>query len=96
MAKRQKNRQDNGQKTEGQTRQLTKDRRTDKTMAKRQKDRQDNEQKTEGQTRQWPKDRRTDKTMNKRQKDRQDNGQKIKYKRTDNDLQNIHIKLKIE
>jgi hypothetical protein len=57
MAKRQKNRQDNGQKTEGQTRQLTKDRRTDKTMAKRQKDRQDNEQKTEGQTRQWPKDK---------------------------------------
>ena len=27
---------------------------------------------------------------------RQHNGQKIKYKRTDNDLQNIHIKLKIE
>ena len=29
-------------------------------------------------------------------KDRQYNGQKIKYKKTNNDLQNIHIKLKIE
>ena len=29
-------------------------------------------------------------------KDRQHNGQKKKYKRTYNDLQNIHIKLKIE
>ena len=29
-------------------------------------------------------------------KDRQRNGQKKKYKRTNNDLQNIHIKLKIE
>ena len=29
-------------------------------------------------------------------KNRQDNGQKKKYKRTNNDLQNIHIKLKIE
>ena len=29
-------------------------------------------------------------------KDRQSNGQKKKYKRTNNDLQNIHIKLKIE
>jgi hypothetical protein len=29
-------------------------------------------------------------------KDRQHNGQKKKYKRTNNDLQNIHIKLKIE
>jgi hypothetical protein len=39
MAKRQKNRQYNGQKTEGQTIQWPKDRRTDNTMAKRQKDR---------------------------------------------------------
>ena len=30
------------------------------------------------------------------QKDRQHNGQKKKYKKTNNDLQNIHIKLKIE
>jgi len=30
------------------------------------------------------------------QKNRQYNGQKKKYKRTNNDLQNIHIKLKIE
>jgi hypothetical protein len=29
-------------------------------------------------------------------KDRQHNGQKKKYKRINNDLQNIHIKLKIE
>ena len=29
-------------------------------------------------------------------KNRQHNGKKKKYKRTDNDLQNIHIKLKIE
>jgi hypothetical protein len=29
-------------------------------------------------------------------KNRQHNGEKKKYKRTNNDLQNIHIKLKIE
>ena len=29
-------------------------------------------------------------------KNRQHNGQKKKYKRTNNDLQNIHIQLKIE
>ena len=45
MAKRQKNRQHNGQKTEEQTTQWPKDRRTDNTMAKRQKDRQHNGQK---------------------------------------------------
>jgi hypothetical protein len=39
MAKRQKNRQYNGQKTEEQTIQWPKDRRTDNTMAKRQKNR---------------------------------------------------------
>jgi hypothetical protein len=54
--KRQKNRQYNGQKTEEQTIQWPKDRRTDNTMAKRQKNRQYNGQKTEGQTIQWPKD----------------------------------------
>jgi hypothetical protein len=32
----------------------------------------------------------------KSKKNRQHNGQKKKYKRTNNDLQNIHIKLKIE
>jgi hypothetical protein len=42
MAKRQKNRQHNGQKTEEQTTQWPKDRRTDNTMAKRQKNRQHN------------------------------------------------------
>jgi hypothetical protein len=40
MDKRQKDRQYDGQKTEGQTIQWTKDRRTDNTMDKRQKDRQ--------------------------------------------------------
>ena len=45
----------------------------------------------EEQTTQWPKDRQ----HNGQKKDRQHNGQKKKYKRTNNDLQNIHIKLKI-
>jgi hypothetical protein len=56
MAKRQKNRQHNGQKTEEQTTQWPNDRRTDNTMAKRQKNRQHNGQKTEEQTTQWPKE----------------------------------------
>ena len=34
--------------------------------------------------------------MAKRQKNRQHNGQKKKNKKTNHDLQNIHIKLKIE
>jgi hypothetical protein len=34
--------------------------------------------------------------IRKSKKERQHNGQKIKDKRTNNDLQNIHIKLKIE
>jgi hypothetical protein len=46
MAKRQKDRQHNGQKTERQTTQWPKDRRTDNTMAKRQ-------------TTQWPKEKKT-------------------------------------
>jgi hypothetical protein len=71
MAKRQKNRQHNGQKTEEQTTQWPKDRRTDNTMAKRQKNTQHNGQKTEEQTTQWPKDRRTDNTMAKRKKYKQ-------------------------
>jgi hypothetical protein len=71
------------QKTEEQTTQWPKDRRTENTMAKRQKNRQHNGQKTgeqtihgqktEEQTIQWP-----------------------KGKNTNNDLQNILIKLKIE
>jgi hypothetical protein len=40
--------------------------------------------------------RRTDNTMAKRQKNRQYNGQKKRDKRTNNDPQNIHVKLKIE
>ena len=63
---------------------------------KSKKNRQYNGQRTEEQTIQWPKDRRTDNTMAKRQKNRQHNGQKKKYKRTNNHLENIHIKLKIE
>jgi hypothetical protein len=50
MTKRQKDKQHNDQKTEGQTTQWPKDRRTDNTMTKRQKDRHHNDQKTEGQT----------------------------------------------
>jgi hypothetical protein len=50
MAKRQKNRQHNGQKTEEQTTQWPKDRRTDNTMAKRQKNRQHNGQKKKNST----------------------------------------------
>ena len=42
------------------------------------------------------KERRTDNTMAKREKDRQHNGQKKKDKKTNNDLQNITQKLKIE
>ena len=34
--------------------------------------------------------------QDKSKKDRQHKGQKKKYKRTNNDLRNIHIKLKIE
>jgi hypothetical protein len=66
MAKRQKDRQHNGQMTEGQTKQQPKERKTDNRKDKRQKDRQHNSQKTEGQTTQWPKDRRIDNTMAKR------------------------------
>jgi len=34
--------------------------------------------------------------IRKSKKNRQHNGQKKKYKKTNNDLQNIHLKLKIE
>jgi hypothetical protein len=47
----------NGQKTEEQATQWSKDRRTDNTMAKRQKNRQHNGQKTEEQTTQWSKEK---------------------------------------
>ena len=52
-----KNRQHNGQKTEEQTTQWPKDRRTDNAMVKRQKNRQHNGQKTEEQTTQWSKEK---------------------------------------
>jgi hypothetical protein len=72
---------------------MSKRRRPDNTMSKRR--RPDNT---------MSKRRRTDNTMAKRQKNRQYNGQKTeeqtiqwpKGKNTNNDLQNILIKLKIE
>jgi predicted YcjX-like family ATPase len=50
----------------------------------------------EEQTAQWPKDTRGVTRIRISKKNRQHNGQKKKYKRTNNDLQNIHINLKIE
>ena len=50
----------------------------------------------EEQTTQWPKDTKGVIRIRISQKNRQYNGQKKKYKRTNNDLQNIHIKLRIE
>jgi hypothetical protein len=50
LRKSKKNRQHNGQKTEEQTTQWSKDRRTDNTRVKRQKNRQHKGQKTEEQT----------------------------------------------
>ena len=74
---------------------------TDYMMAKRQttgwpKDRLHDGQKTDyrmakRQTTGWPKDRLQD-----GQKDRLQDGRKKKDKRTNIDIQNIHIKLKIE
>jgi hypothetical protein len=64
-------------------------------MVKRQKNRTHNGQKTEEQTTQWSKDRRTEHTMVKRQKNRTQ-WTKEKGQKDNNDLLNIHIKLKIE
>jgi hypothetical protein len=50
-------------------------------IRKSKKNRQHNGRKTEEQTTQWPKDRRTDNTMAERKR----------YKKTNTDLQNIHI-----
>ena len=65
-------------------------------MVKQKKNRQHNGQIEEEQTTQWSKRRITDNTMAKQKNNRQHNGQKKTYKETNNDLQNIHIKLKIE
>ena len=46
MAKRQKERQHNGQKTEGKTTQWPKDRRTDNAMAKRKRTKKDKQRST--------------------------------------------------
>ena len=48
------------------------------------------------QTTQWPKDTKGVIRIRILKKNRQHNGQKKKHKRTNNDLQNIHIKLNIE
>jgi phage FluMu protein Com len=50
----------------------------------------------EEQTTQWPKDTKGAIRICISKKNRQHNGQKKMYKRTNNDLQNIHVKLKIE
>ena len=50
----------------------------------------------EEQTTQWTKDTKEVIRIRKLKKNRQHNGQKKKYKRTNTNLQNIHIKLKIE
>jgi hypothetical protein len=50
----------------------------------------------EEQTTQWPKDTKEVIRIRKPKTNRQHNGQKKMYKRINNDLQNIHIKLKIE
>jgi hypothetical protein len=50
----------------------------------------------EEQTTQWPKDTKGEIRNRISNKNRQHNGQKKKYKRTNNDLQNIHIKIKIK
>ena len=64
-----KNRQHNGQKTEEQTIQWPKDRRTDNTMAKRQKDRQHNGQ--EKKDRQHNGQEKKNRQHNDQQKDKQ-------------------------
>ena len=61
-------------------------------MTKRQKNRQHNDQKTEEQI----EDTKGLIRISNSKKNRQHNGQKKKYKRTNTDLQSIHIKLKIE
>ena len=50
----------------------------------------------EEQTTQWPQDTKGVIRICISEKNRQHNGQKKKYKRIDNDLQNIQIKLKVE
>jgi hypothetical protein len=48
------------------------------------------------QTTQWPQDTKGVIRILISKKNRQHNGQKKKHKRTNNDIQNIHIKLKIK
>ena len=64
-------------------------------MAKRYQSGNQNPYIEEEQTIQWPKDTKVAIRI-RISKNRQHNGQKKKYKRTNNDLQNIHIKLKLE
>jgi hypothetical protein len=65
-------------------------------MAKRYQRSNQNPYIEEEQTTQWPKDTRGVIRIHISKKNRQHNGQKKKYIRTNNDLQNIHIKLKIK
>ena len=71
-------------------------RRTDNTMVKRYQRGNQHPYTEEEQTTQWPKDTKRVISIRMTKKNRQHNGQKKRYKRTNNDLQNIHIKLKIE
>ena len=71
-------------------------RRTDNTVAKRYQRGNQNLYIVEEQTTQWPKDTKGAIRICISKKNRQNNGQKKKYKRTNKDLQNIHIKLMVE
>jgi hypothetical protein len=65
-------------------------------MAKRYQRGNQNQYIEEEQTTQWPKDTKGAIRISISKKNRQYNGQKKKNKRTNNDLQNIDIKYKIE
>jgi hypothetical protein len=65
-------------------------------MAKRYQRGNQNPSIEEEQTTQWPKDIKGAIRIRISKKNKQHNGQKKKYKRTNNDPQNMHIKLKIE
>jgi hypothetical protein len=71
-------------------------RRTDNTMAKRYQRGNQNPYIEEEQTTQWPQDTKGVIIIRISKKNRQRNDQKKKYERTNNDLQNTHIKLKTE
>ena len=88
-----KNRHHNGQKIPKRQSESVYLRRTDTTMAKRYQRGNQNPYIEEEQTKQWPNDTKGVIRIRISKKNRQHNGQMKKYKRTNNDLQNIHIKL---